>query len=124
MQKAVAKQNTAHKTTTMLNKELCIQNAMKFRNANTLMTILFKNRHVVIMFIDFNLLSKYTSLDKQFMIEGAAISGPPKGVLRAELSITITRVYTGIYRNQSNTTIILYTYKLKILSPTWRLVPV
>ena len=50
------------------------------------------------------------------VIEGAAISGPPKGVLRAKLSITITRVYTEIYRNQSNTTIILYTYKLKFLS--------
>jgi hypothetical protein len=58
------------------------------------------------------------------ILEGAAISGPPKEVLRAKLSITITRVYTGIYRNQSDTTIILYTNKLKILSPTWRLVPV
>jgi hypothetical protein len=56
-------------------------------------------------------------LDSQIVIiEGAAISGPPKGVLKAKLSITITRVYTGMYRNQSNTTIILYTYKLKKMS--------
>jgi hypothetical protein len=44
---------------------------------------------------------------------------PLKGVLRAKLSITIKRVYAGIYRNQSNTTIILYICKLKILSPIW-----